>query len=348
MISLVAAGMIACSSSNEEAEVQELQEHQPTANLPAKGPNYGFVGGDRTSMFSGDASATPAGGVISSMAAEVLEGDTTRKLIRTAELQFRVKNVADATVRIEEITRHHKGFVVRTNLQSQVSHTTTTPLSADSVLESAHYSVSSRIIIRVPAERLDTTLRAFSHLVDFLEYRHINVRDVEMELRANEQKERRYRTAAAPRPRRTTSTQEAADEKIVDGNASTITLNYSAAASTRSDQTNARDQQLQYQIKADEAGLANLSLEDQIRYSTITINIYQRPDIRRTVLADERNIKAYKPGPGSRLRQSLATGWEVLITVLEFLTKLWGLFLMGALAYGGVITYQRFFAKKDK
>ncbi len=345
MFVLAIAGLAACSSSEREYELKEESQgdsFQPMLN--ETGPS----GNQSGSILNQEPSSAPPGGVISSMAAEILEGDTARKLIRTAELQFRVKDVADATVRIEEITRQNKGFVVRTQLQSHVSHTTTTPLSADSVLESAHYTVNSRIIIRLPAERLDSTLRALAGLIDFLDYRHINVRDVELELKANQLKQKRHRTAAAPRPRRTAKAQEESGEKGVAETTSPFTVGVLASTPTQSGQTDAREQQLRFLTRADEAELANLTLEDQIRYSTITLNIYQRNDIRRTVLADERNIKEYRPGPGARIGESFITGWGVLITIVEFLAKLWGVFLLGAIAYSGVLIYRRFYVNKGK
>jgi hypothetical protein len=314
MISLVAVGMIACSSSGERHDVNEAE----SAILLSENESSG----ERDDAVSGAVGATPQRDVVSSLAAEVLEGDTARRLIRIADLRFRVSDVANATMRIEDIVRSAGGFVVRTNLQSHVSDVTLTPLSADSVLESAYYTIGSEMVVRVPAPKLDTMLRSLVPLIDFLDYRHINVRDVELELRANRLRQQRHQRAAL------------------------TTRSASGTGTSLSFTGDADDQRLKHLQRADEAEMANISLEDQIRYSTITINIYQRPDIRRTVLADEMNISAYTPGAGSLLCDAFETGWKILLAIMIFFTRLWGVFLLGGLSLAGVFGYRRYYMKR--
>jgi hypothetical protein len=55
----------------------------------------------------------------------------------------------------------------------------------------------------------------------------------------------------------------------------------------------------------------------------VTINIYERQDFRHTVLADQKNIKAYKPGAGQRISGEACgfTEEELLISFKENLKE---------------------------
>lgn len=74
---------------------------------------------------------------ISSSAAKP-HADTSKKFIRTAEMKFRVKNVQKATINIEDLAAKHGGYVTYTNLQTTDNHTSITPISEDSILETMH------------------------------------------------------------------------------------------------------------------------------------------------------------------------------------------------------------------
>jgi len=338
ILSLLIVTLIACDAnkSSESRESESTNQLLLSDRLPSSVNSE-----EKSTLFDitnkNQGGPTDLGGIISSAAAVLGDGDSARKLIRTAELRFRVKNVAQATVSIEDLALKVDGFIVRTTLQSDIQSTSSIPLSADSLLETTVHTVSSSILLRVPAGKLDTTLKSLTPMIDYLDYRHIKVRDVEMELRANEMRMKRHQTAG-----KKSSTTTPKNEQFV-----TIENPLFLGTTTHYTTTSATEQRFQHQIKADEAALANLSLEDQIRYSTVTLDIYERQTFRRAVLADQKNIKAYKPGAGQRIRASLEIGWEVLVSVLEFISKLWGIVLLAALVFTGVWIYQKLFRKKS-
>jgi|GEM_PF-2565395 len=57
------------------------------------------------------------------------EPETGRKFIRTSDMRFRVKDVATATYRIEEVTRLLGGFVTYTHLESTIDEKKTARIS---------------------------------------------------------------------------------------------------------------------------------------------------------------------------------------------------------------------------
>lgn len=259
---------------------------------------------------------------ISSTAAVENSNDSTHKFIRTADLKFKVKSLIKSTYNIEDITKRQGGFVTYTNLTSNIDHVTNTTVSADSSLETTYYTASNSITLRVPNTKLDTTLKEISKNIDYLDYRIIKADDVAMQILSNNltqkrstKNEQRLTNAIANRGKKL-------DETIV-----------------------AEEVLISKQEQADNAKIANLSLNDEINFSTINLSIYQRQAIKRELISNDKNIDEYEPGFGSKILDALKFGWDILEALLVFLVKFWGLFLLGFLTY---ILYLKFGHKLKK
>ena len=247
---------------------------------------------------------------VSSSAAVENVKDTTHKFIRTADLKFKVKNVIKSTYDIEDITNQQGGFVAYTNLTSTVNNVSTTAISTDSSLETTNYLVTNTITVRVPNTKLDTTLKEISRNIDFLDYRIISAEDVALSILSNNLAQKR----AAKNEERLTN---AIDKKGKKLNETTV----------------AEESLLDKQEQADNAKISNISLKDQINFSTIKLSIYQRETIKREVISNDKNITAYEPGFMQNLLDSLKFGWEILESIIIFITKFWGLFLFVVVVY---------------
>ena len=101
-----------------------------------------------------------------------------RKFIRTADLKFKVGNVIATSYEIEDIVCQNKGFVTNTSLTNNITNTETVQITADSILQTVHYNMSNDIVIRVPNQQLDTTLKSIATLIGFIDYRVIKAEDV--------------------------------------------------------------------------------------------------------------------------------------------------------------------------
>ena len=199
--------------------------------------------------------------ISSSAAAEPKNSD--RKFVRTADIKFKVKNVAQSTYAIENTTNKFGGFVTYTNLQSTVSEKSEVKMSQDSTLEITKYTVENNIVIRVPNTRLDTVIKTIAKQIDFLEYRVIKADDVSLQMLSNQMKQNR------------SSNQEKRLEKAIDTKGKK--LNDVIAAE---DNLNSQNEQ------KDNSKLENLSLQDQVNFSTLTLQIYQRETIKEEMVAN--------------------------------------------------------------
>ena len=251
-----------------------------------------------------------ATGGLSSSAAVEKGKDPDRKFIRTADIKFRVKDVTKATYAIEDITSKFGGFVTSTQLQSVVDSKTNIPVSADSTLETTYFTVEDNMTIRVPNTKMDTTLKCIAKLVSFLDSRVIKANDIGLQLLANELTQKR----AAKNEKKSA---------VTGGNTYSQTIVFEDHATSPG--TTDED--------GDNAKINNLSLMDQVKFSTINLSIYQRQSIKRELLQNESNIKAYEPGIGFRLWESIKIGWDGLESLLVFLVRLWWFFILVASGY---------------
>ena len=246
--------------------------------------------------------------------------ESGRQFIRTSDMKFRVKDVTGATSQIEEITRNFNGFVTYTHLESVADQKSIKPVSADSALEILHYTVTNNMTIRVPNIKLDSTLQAIASLVDYLDYRTIKADDVGLQIRAN-QKTLERATYSGQKVR-----------NAIDNQGRKL-----------SETTAAEDQAEDKARAADEAELANLSLSDQINYSTISLSLYQRAETKRSIIPNPDNTEDYRPGFGLRIAEALQAGWHLVQDIFVLLIRLWLLLL---LALVGFLLYRRYGPRK--
>jgi len=247
---------------------------------------------------------------ISSSAAVENNKDSTRKFIRTAELKFKVKNVLASTYSIENITNRQEGFVTYTNLISNINNVTTTAISVDSSLETTYFTVKNDIILRVPNTKLDTTLKEISKNIDFLDYRIIKAEDVALQILSNSLTQQRS---------------EKNENRLINA--------IDNRGKKLGETTIAEEVLLSKQEQADRAKISNLSLANQINFSTINLSIYQRQSIKRELISNSKNIEAFEPSFGSKVVESSKLGWKVLEALILFLIKIWGLFLFAIIVF---------------
>ncbi|ESU24727.1 hypothetical protein FEDK69T_02790 [Flavobacterium enshiense DK69] len=258
--------------------------------------------------------------VVSSSAA-VEKKDSDRKFIRTAEIKFKVKNVAKSTYAIEDATTKFGGFVTYTNLQSEISERNETKVSKDIILETIRYQVKNDITIRVPNTKMDTVIKTIAKQIDFLDFRIIKADDVSLQLLANQMAQNR------------SVSNDKRLEKAIDtkGKKLNSVLDGEQTLADRKEQN-------------DNSKLKNISLKDQVNFSTLNLQIYQNEAIKHEMLASEESIDSYRPHIGLQLWDSLKTGWYFLENIIAFIVSLWGFILI---LFGGYFIYKKYYKTKS-
>lgn len=251
--------------------------------------------------------------------AAVENKNSNRKFVRTADVKFKVKNVAKSTYAIEDATTKFGGFVTYTNLQSNIHSENRTKVSQDSTLVTTKYKVDNNITIRIPNTKMDTVIKTIAKQIHFLDFRIIKADDVSLQMLSNELAQKRSNSS------------EKRLENAIDSKGKK--LNQIVKAEETLDAKKEQN---------DASKLQNLSLQDQVNFSTLTLNIYQDESIKQEMVANEKSIDAYRPNIGLQIWDSIKTGWFMLENIISFLVVLWPFILIGILGFLG---YKRFLKK---
>lgn len=306
-------GFLAACSSNESNRSPEQKESyiQSAASSEESrdGSSRGFKKNESGSMP-----------FISSSAARVNIGDSLHRFVRSADLKFRVDDVVESTYAIEDFTARHNGYVEKTNLASTVNNQTEIRISADSSMQITDFTVTNTITLRVPFQKMDTLLKDIATTVEYMDYRNIRARNVSFDLLSNQLTQLRS---------------ERMQQRV--GNA------IATSRSTATDKTTAAEALAQQEQSADEAFIENKRMEDKISYATIELQLYQKNEQQYHKIAMIPSVDEYQPGFGERAGDALETGWNILVELVLFLTRLWVFVLFGFIAY---LLYRR--SRKNK
>lgn len=264
------------------------------------------------------ATAVADSATVSSSAA-VEKKDSKQKFIRTADIKFKVKNVAKSTYAIENTVQKFGGFVTYTNLQSNIQEQIKTKISQDSTLETTKYTVENNVTIRVPNTQLDTVIKTIARQIDFLDSRVIKADDVSLKLLSNQLAQKRNVIT------------EKRVAKAIDTKGKKMT-DIMQAENALATQKEAKDNTI----------IDQLSMEDQINFSTITLQLYQKETTKQEITASDKDSNAYKPNLGIQIIDSLKNGWYILEAIFVFILNLWPFILMG---FGGFFLYKKYVKK---
>ncbi len=247
---------------------------------------------------------------VSSSAATFDDGQ--RKFIRTAQAQFRVKDVYTSALAIEDVAAQQGGFVVDNDIAAQTLSIQRRPAGDGKLLELAEYTVRGTLTVRVPSDKTQAFLRAIASQMEFLDQRGFDAADAQFQMLRQQLAYQREQQAQLELGQAVQSGDR------LDRKAEVI------AARTGS------------KLQRDEALIQQKEFEDRVAFSTINLTLYQLSKIRQTEMVDvEAVFEKHSPGFFWRLFSALRVGWYGLLDLLLALLQVWPLWLaVGLGVYG--------------
>lgn len=248
---------------------------------------------------------------VSSSASTYKDGE--RKFIRTAQAQFRVKDVYGSALAIEDVAAQQGGFVVDNGITADTMRVERRPAGHGKLLELAEYQVRGNLTVRVPSDHTQAFLRAIASQMEFLDRRSFQAADAQFDLLRQQLARQR---------------EEDAQRELGDAMRGGDRLDRKAdVIAARSDA----------RMQRDEALIQQKQYEDRVDFSTITLTLYQAPKLRQTELVDTDAVfREHAQGFFSRMADALRTGWQGILDLVVALTAAWPLWLMIALAVYGL------------
>jgi hypothetical protein len=244
-----------------------------------------------------------------------------KKFIKTAETKFLVNNVRVASEKIEDLSATYSGYVTYSNLQNRESDYSRIEVSRDSVIISKKIIVENQLVLKIPNENLDSLVRKLNKLILFLDYRIVKMDDITFNILSNLKASERLKNY------------ETRQKKHIDTKESKL-----------KETTTAEENILNRQIQADNLQVENTALEDQIKYCTLTIFLYQKPFYYKETQVLP-NTDSFKPNLLVRILDAVVYGWIIFMDLIVFLFKIWWLIV---LVVGGLIVYKLWLKPKKK
>lgn len=332
-ILLTLVSLLSCSQThkeqNENFSVSEVSMPEPEniseTKVSSSSVSYvseeGASGLEESSSIIKDNKNPPnkPNNFIPTLAGTSTNDDDSHKFIRSAQIKFKVKNLPDATSKIEDIVIKNKGFILKSEINNQDSYSTNVNISHDSVLVTHYYRLTGNLQLKVPHTTLDSTLREIAPYAVEIDYRIVDARDVTLDIMSDKLKQARLNK----KKNRVTH--------LID--------NSSARLNDKIEAEDVLDRALE---AADQTILSTYKLNEQIEYSIITIHLYESQTQYSERILKEETIKEFEPSLLTQTLDALNSGWHALSTVLIIILHIWPILIIG-----GVILFV-YFRKKRK
>lgn len=230
-------------------------------------------------------------------------GDSiTSKITKTADMNFRVKDVQSTKEKLSAAIRAEGGMLMEFNVESVVRKEEKVKYSADSLLQLTSFTRIGTIIARIPSAQLDEFTDKVVRLAAFVDKQSLKLDDQSLQYLSNNLKNQNKATAV----------------QKMDNNAGTKSKDIATAQSIRD--------------AAVDAHITNLYIDQAVKCSTITLNFYQDGTVNRMVVEND-ELSDFRPAFWSRMTLNLINGWSVFMEFILFLANLWVWILLGIAGY---------------
>jgi hypothetical protein len=241
------------------------------------------------------------------------DGITEPKVIKTADMRFRVKNVQNTKEQLSQTIKGQGGTVTEFSIESVIQETQKVKQSIDSLKEITSYRTEGYLVANVPSEKLDEFTNTVAKMAVFVDNQSLKLDDQSLAYLENKMKANNRKEAVSQ-------------------------INKVAGKKSTSIETslNVKDDYVNKRIQ-------NLSIDNRVKYSTITLKFYQDNTIKTIVVAND-DIYDYKPGFGNRLLMGIVNGWTIFKELIIGLANIWAIILLGISGFFLI----RYFVKKNK
>lgn len=232
----------------------------------------------------------------------------TAKIIKTADMRFRVKDVQQTKEQLSTAIKGAGGAVAEFSIQSQIQESDKVKYSSDSLKEITSYRKEGLMVAKVPSEKLDDFTNTVAKMAVFVDQQSMKMDDQSIAYLAN-------RLKAQNR------------QKVIK----------------QLDQSKKRsDAETSFYISDDyiDKRIENISIDNRVKFSTITLSFYQDNTVSTWIVGND-NLYSYRPGFFQRLGLNIADGWTFFKEFLLGLAKLWALIVFGLLIFFGIRAYLR-------
>jgi len=249
---------------------------------------------------------------LSSAADSAAIADTSKvvsKLVKTAEINFKVKNVQQTSESIAALTKQYGGMVMHHKVQSSADQSRDVHISNDSIMRIAVFNTTADMTIKIPSDKLEDFMMKVSHMGIFVNINQMDIEDRSLDYLSDRLKLKDRQELV--------NQQKQGKIKIKNPN---------DVLSLKDDMVDAK--------------IGNLKTDDEVKYSVLSLNFYQSDTILKENIAND-DPSAYNIPLLQRLGLAFANGWEIFMDMLVGLINLWVFILAGIAIWMGYRFYRK-------
>lgn len=234
----------------------------------------------------------------------------TPKIIKTADMRFRVKDVQDTKEKLSLVIKSQGGTVAEFSISSYIHETTKVRFSIDSLKEITSYQKEGLLVAKIPSEKLDGFTNSIAKMAVFVDNQAMKMDDQSIAYLSNKLKAQNRSEALN-------------------------TINQTAKRKGNNVETSLfiKDDYVDKKIE-------NMNIDERVKYSTITLNFYQDRTVKTLIVGND-NLSDYKPSFFRRLGLNMMDGWKYFKELILALSHLWMFFVMGLVVFFGIRYYLR-------
>jgi hypothetical protein len=248
----------------------------------------------------------------SSAAADTTAADPSKmsqpKLVKTAGIRFKVKNVEQTAGRISALTASISGMVVHHQMASAAEGSKDIRISDDSVMRVTSLNTTAEMTVKIPSAKLEDFINQVGHM-------GIYVNDLSMDIT-----DKSFDYLAAQLKLKSRS------ELIAQQKSGRITIK------KPEDVLNLKDDMIDQQI-------GNRQIDDAVKNSVVSLSFYQSNIINKEVIAND-NPSAYDLPFFRRLAMAVENGLGLFAAVIIGIANLWVFILAGFGAWLAIKYYK--------
>ena len=237
--------------------------------------------------------------------------DTARletKLVKTADMRFKVKDVQQTSEKITALTTGYKGMVMHHQVESSGMRSVDIRKSEDSIIRVTSFSTTADITVKIPSQKLEEFMNEVAHMGAVLNVRRMDISDKSLEYMAARLKLKN---------RNDLISQQKAGKVVIKNPTNVLAL---------------KDDMVDQQI-------GNKQIDDEVKNSIVSLSFYQSNTIYKETIANDDpsdyNLPFFK-----RLGGSIENGWAIFENVVLGLANLW-VFVIAGIVVWMVIRHYR-------
>ncbi|KQC00493.1 DUF4349 domain-containing protein [Pedobacter sp. Hv1] len=244
------------------------------------------------------------------MADSTAKEDLPTKIIKTADMRFRVKDVQRTKEQLSATIKAQGGTVVEFSIQSSVQESDKVKYSVDSLKEITSYQKEGLLIAKIPSEKLDDFTNTVARMAVFVDHQAMKMDDQSIAYLANQLKAQNRVDAV----------------KQINKVSTKKSANVESSLYIKDDYVDKK--------------IENLNIDDKVKFSTITLNFYQDRTVNTFVVGND-NLYDYRPGFFQRLGLNIVDGWTIFKELILAISKMWMLVVLAVVLFFGIKYYIR-------